>query len=212
MDYIKAGDRVFLTWLLGISAYLQIHGSRIGLPAEVLTALDALIGVFQEKLAVTEAGNAGSADVAARKTARRPLEQAIRALIRTHIRRNPAVTDEDLVNMKLSIWKTGKSLAPPPVKRPSWKALHKQYGELAIVTDAKPARTDRLEIWYVNVKDWDMAEKDYTKMSHMAESSTTHTILKLPQGETYFIALRWAAVRSKTAKGPWSSPRAETIS
>jgi hypothetical protein len=212
MDFIKAGDLVFLSWIVAFLAYLGINAVRFSIATTVTGVLETLTANFQEKMAVIGAGNPGHADFVAKDAARALVEKEVRAVIRTSIRRNDAVTDEDLANMKLPIWKTGKSRIAQPTKRPSWKALHKQYGELEIVANAKPAGVTRLEIWYANVKDWDMNEKDYTKMSHMVESSTIHTILKLTQGETYFIVLRWAAERSKTAKGPWSSPKAETIS
>jgi hypothetical protein len=212
MDFINAGDLAFLAWVVVFVDYVGTIAARIGIEATVLAALEALLGVFQGTMTVIGTGNAGHTDVVAKNEARAALVTAVRDLIKISIRNNPAVTGEDLAAMKLPIWKTGKSRIAPPTERPEWKALHKQYGELAIVTSIKPAGTTRLEIWYVNVKDWDMTEKDYTKMPHMVESSTTHTILKLTQGETYFIVLRWAVTRSKTEKGPWSSPKAETIS
>jgi hypothetical protein len=112
-DYIPSNDGQFLEWAKNLYAYSLAHFSGWSVPSPQLT-LETPLADFEAALAKLSDPNYGKVDMERKKDARKECEKAFRVYVQAYLARNPAVSDEDRVAMRIPVYKTTKSKRPLP--------------------------------------------------------------------------------------------------
>jgi hypothetical protein len=97
--FINLTDGELLLFVMTLSDFLENSGDRLNVPATAVSILDGHIVFFKEKyLAVSENGNSGPADTAAKDAARAALTAFLEEFVGSYIRHNKLWTPEELIN------------------------------------------------------------------------------------------------------------------
>jgi hypothetical protein len=139
-NYIPIIERELLLFAKNLYAYALAHFARWGVQGPQ-SVLEASIAVFETAFAAFQQPRHGTAeqmklDFRAMNEAKDVLNHALRTYVQDCVARNPAVTDEDKKQMRLSLRGTTPTHHPAPDLRPE--------------TEAKPAGTGAHRVTAVN--------------------------------------------------------------
>ncbi|MDR3309361.1 MAG: hypothetical protein LBS80_05350, partial [Tannerella sp.] len=150
-----------------------------------------------------------SGSVLSKNESRNIFEKALRPFLKAWVAYNTKVTDEDRINMGLTVHKSHHSLVPVPATPPSAIIFLPAAGIVQIHfrdqdsdSKAKPPGVHGCEIAWAAL---DSEPEDWTDLNH--SSFNTRTPINLvfsgrQRGKTLYFALRWENTRG--LKGPWS--------
>jgi hypothetical protein len=209
-DYLPKAYPLLLSWLANFMGYLVENLARFGIPDGKLEPLQTLVTQFRTAQAKTEHPNAGRADRLDRKEKAVTVSRAVRDFVNENLRYNRTVTDEDRVNLGLTV--------PDEIHTPSHEpdtmpvvvtidssvimriTLH--YRDSHRVSRGKPRGMHGVEIrWCIlAASPSTTAELIYSEFS--TRSSHTFVFEENMRGKTVWFRLRWENNRGQ--KGPWS--------
>jgi hypothetical protein len=188
----------------GGSGYERKHNTS-------LSVLNDLVTKYETKylIAIDPATRTQGA-IIAKNEAKDNLEKATRDFLEEHVIYNSAITDEERVNMGLSVHKQGRTPAPvatthpeADVKTPEPSILEFSVHDESGVNVKKPAGQKEFEIRY------GISDTPITNWKNLPEyelSSRLHFRLTFDnndRGRILYYALRWRNTRGQA--GPWSN-------
>ena len=116
-DYISTSDNGLLDFAKNISLYGSSKCSKWGVPNPESMITD-LLDDYEAKLNKSKQPNSGDLDKKAKNVAKEKLIKALRSYIQGFVARNPNVTDEDKLAMRLPVY----DKEPTPVGKPLGEA------------------------------------------------------------------------------------------
>jgi hypothetical protein len=119
-DFIPRSFAKLITWLTNFIAYLskQDVRTRLGLSADPVDTLKALIDAFVAACKAADAANAGSVDRLERREQAERVTKAVRHFVNVNLRYNEAMTDEDRKQLGLTIIDGKRTTGTDPVEYP----------------------------------------------------------------------------------------------
>jgi hypothetical protein len=209
-DYVPRADYAFSTWLHPLVKYLQTKYADWGVPAAEMDALQSMASAFEEALVTAkEPATRTVVTVGMKNTTRKAVEHKVRAVVRSYVSYNPAVTNEDREAMQLTVRKTTRTRTPvadrPPyimTEAAGPRRICFHFGGESHHSKAKPPGQHGAEIA------WVIADTKPVEVEALTNSSVyTHTPMILTfkeseRGKTLWHATRWENTRGE--RGPWS--------
>jgi len=117
-DYIVRNDSGLLDFAKNLSRYGSSNYSRWGITVNPESNISELLDDYELKLEKSILPNSGIIDKKAKNVAKEKLIKALRSYVQGFIARNPNVTDEDKLAMRLPVY----DREPTPVGKPLGEA------------------------------------------------------------------------------------------
>ena len=114
-DYIVRSDSGLLDFGKNLSLYGSTNYTKWGIAVNPESVITELLGDYEAKLAKSSLPNAGIIDKKAKNTAKEKLIKALRGYIQGFIARNPNVTDEDKLAMRLPVYDREPTVVGKPL-------------------------------------------------------------------------------------------------
>ncbi|MDR1216313.1 MAG: hypothetical protein LBK25_06500 [Treponema sp.] len=212
-DYMPFSDARILEWIKNLIAYLEANLARLGIDAATLTALKALLALFEAAYEKTGLPETSRLDTATKNAAKEELRSAIRDFVNSYIRYNKAVTDVDRMGMGLPIPDKKPTPTPPPTTAPLIELRLARIRQVIVAFKnegskkwGKPVGVHGAEIrWAVrdqrDVKDPPVEPTDLANSSFATKSPHTMEFSGAERGQTLDLCLRWE--NNVGDKGPW---------
>ncbi|MDR2361317.1 MAG: hypothetical protein LBD91_01145 [Prevotellaceae bacterium] len=207
-NFIPGSDALFDIWQSNLITKMTASATRFNIPAAVVT--DIVTKQVRWNTAYAAAKDPATRTkitVKEKQQARDDYEDSLRALTRSYLTYNPAVTDSDRENLELPIHKTTHTPAPvatePPWLKPNTSLLRHvsfDYGGSEL-SKTKPTGQHGLELI------WEIAKERPPHVRNLTHSVfDTHTPLVIEfdeedRGNTLWYTARWENTRGE--KGPW---------
>jgi hypothetical protein len=209
-NYLPQAYELLLNWLINFKNYLNVNRERFGIPEARLTALQALISLFQVAQAKAEQPNAGKADRLDRKEKAQAVSKAARGFVNTNLRYNEAVTNEDRVNLGLTVPDTHPTPVPTPDTMPVVDVIDSSvimrltlhFKDSHRTSRAKPFGAHGVEIRWGILDTTPTTTNELVHSEFSTRSSHTFIFDENQRGKTVWFRLRWENTRGE--KGPWS--------
>jgi len=209
-DFLPSADGKLRDWATIFFAYLIIRLGKFNVPQSDYTPVHDAFVDFEAKLARAEDPETHTPGaVLAKNQARKVFEKALRPFIKAWIAFNPSVTDEDRLNMGLTVHKDHSTPVPDPTTFPEAMVVLPAAGIVQIHfrdqdadSKAKPFGVHGCEVGWAVLE---TEPEDWDDLNH--SSFDTHTPINLTfsghdRGKNLYFALRWENTRG--VKGPWS--------
>ncbi|MDR1722602.1 MAG: hypothetical protein LBR84_01530 [Tannerella sp.] len=212
-DYIPHSYDGLAIWLNNFTAFVsdQANMTRLGIAADKINALLLSANQFIAANTAADEPNAGSADLLVRSEAASAATNAVRYFVNSQLRYNDAVTDQDRVNMGLTVPDHEPTPAPVPVtwpvttaKLPSEGIIEIHYVDSASPEGhrAKPAGVHGAEIRHAILTSPPTSDADLINSDFSTRSPHRFTYNLSQRGQTVYFRLRWENTRGQ--KGPWA--------
>jgi hypothetical protein len=211
-DFVPQANRLFLTWLKVLLAYLELKYAEWRIPRADIDEINLLMTKFEHTLSLTEdPATRTPVTVQENRDARKAVESKTRIVIKAYITYNPAVTNGDREAMGLPIHKTTRTRVPVIESTPKAEIKWPSEGVVEIIFSdsdilkgkAKPKGAQGVETCFAIL---DTPPADWTQLINSIFA--THNPIRLTfdgrdRGKTMYFALRWENTRGE--KGPWSA-------
>jgi hypothetical protein len=209
-NYLPQAYALLLEWLITFTNYLTVNLERFGIPEARLNALQTLMNLFHVAQAKAGLPNAGKADRLDRKEKAQAVSKAARSFVNANLRYNEAVTDEDRVNMGLTVPDTHPTPVPPPDTMPAVYVIDSSVIMRLKLHFKDSHRTSRAKPYGVRGVEilWSILAAPPTTMGELIHSEfstrSPYTFIfdENQRGKTVWFRLRWENTRGE--KGPWS--------
>ncbi|MDR1602988.1 MAG: hypothetical protein LBS42_11255 [Tannerella sp.] len=209
-DYLPKAYVALLNWLLNFVSYVAQNIQRFGIPTSKFETLQKEIGDFQSAQTKAEHPNAGKADRLEREELAKAVSKALRYFVNVNLRYNENVTDQDRVNMGLTVPDTTPTTPPAPSTQPVVTetdssiimriTLH--YKDSKSASKAKPYGIHGVEIRWAILDGPPVTTADLMNSEFSTRSFHTFVFEENQRGKTVWFRLRWENTRGE--KGPWS--------
>ena len=208
-DFVPRPDAQFDKWQKNLVVNLKDGASAWGIPSESLTGIETQQAEFESRYAAVEnPATRTHAAVVMKDESRKSFENLLRVTIKAHITYNPAVTDEDRVNMGLPIHKTTRTSVAVPTTYPEYTvetALRQiiiHFRDAGKDRKAKPTGVGGALIRW-EIRDTPPAKSaDLLNSALDTASPYTLTFTDAQRGSRVYFALAWQ--NTKGELGPWS--------
>ena len=208
-SFIPTGDAKFNDWQGNLFTKLQQNATKWGIPAARMAELEVLKTEFENRHAIAEdPATRTRAAIVMKNEARKAYEAAIRSLLKGYVTYNPAVTDEDRINMGLPIHKTSRTSVPVPATYPEYtvetslRQITIHFRDAGKDSKAKPAGVGGALIR------WDILDTPPTKaadlLNSVLDTASPYTLkfTENQRGNRVYFALAWQNTKGEV--GPWS--------
>ncbi len=211
-DYIPKTDAEFNIWQINLIDILSENATAWGIPAEVITSLNAAQARWTAAYdKASNKQNRTAADVITKNEAGDDFTKVIRDSVQQWLVRNPKVSDADRVRMDITVRSNSHAPVPAPESFPvgsvdfSVRLQHtiSFYDQASAHSNAKPEGVTGCEIY---LKADGEAPKSADEMHFQGTCSASPFVVKFDATKTGKIAwywLRW--VNRKGETGPWST-------
>jgi hypothetical protein len=190
--------------------YLVANLTRFGIPTSKVEPLQLEVEEFETAQTKAEHPNAGKADRLNRKEKASAVSKAVRAFVNANLRYNEAVTDEDRVNMGLTVPDTTSTPSHEPDTIPVVTRidpsiimrLSLHFKDSRSKSRAKPVNVHGTEICWAILDVPPVTTADLIYSAFSTRSPHTFVFEENQRGRTVWFRLRWENMRGQ--KGPWS--------
>ncbi|MDR2193388.1 MAG: hypothetical protein LBP19_02835 [Treponema sp.] len=121
-DYIPNTDEKFRDWSRNLYDYALAHYTGWSVPSPHIS-LEALLTAYESAFAAAQNPNRGKLDVLRKNETRNALKKAVRLYVKAYLINNPAVTDEDKVEMGLPLHDGISTPHPVPKIKPETEVI-----------------------------------------------------------------------------------------
>jgi hypothetical protein len=209
-NYLPKAYNLLLIWLTNFIVYLNANISRFGISSAKVSPLQTLINQFQTAKAKAELPNAGKADRLARRDRAEDVSKALRSFVNSNLRFNEAVTDEDRVQLGLTIPDDEPTAEGEPGTMPVVDLIDTaiilriilHYKDMYGKSRRKPAGVHGVEIVWAILDTPPTSTSDLIHSEFSTRSPHTFIFDENQRGKTVWFRLRWENNRGQ--KGPWS--------
>jgi hypothetical protein len=208
-DFIPAADAAFNTWQYQLADAIGDHATAWGIPATAVTQLQNQRGNWDGAYSwVTNPATKTKARILAKNEARKEYVAFLRALLKQYITYNPAVSDEDRVNMGLPIHDTKPTPVPPPSTRPEFefeiatRQIKIHFRDAGSESRAKPKGVAGAVIYYEIRETPPADQEDLRNSVFTGRTPYSLEFHESDRGKRVYFAIRWQ--NAKGDKGPWS--------
>ena len=208
-DFIPRADSSFNDWQKPLVVSLKTNATSWGIPTSTITAIETEQAEFENRYETAEnPATRTKAAVTTKTEARKKFEGTLRTTIKAYVTYNPAVTDEERINMGLPIHKTTRTAVAVPTTFPEYTvetALRQvtiRFRDAAAGSKAKPAGVNGALIR------WDILDTPPEKAIALLNSTLdtaspyTLTFTENQRGKRVYFALAWQNTKGEI--GPWS--------
>ena len=208
-NFVPAADSSFDEWQKPLVVNLKANAVQWGIPARSITDIEAEQAEFETRYAAAEnPATRTKAAVTTKTDARKKFESTLRTAIKAYITYNPAVTDEDRINMGLPVHKTTRTAVGVPTTYPectvetALRQIIIHFRDAGKDRKAKPAGVSGALIR------WDILDAPPTKSVELLNSALdtaspyTLRFTENQRGSRVYFALAWQ--NTKGELGPWS--------
>jgi hypothetical protein len=211
-DFLPSKDVIFNSWqdnllrILGETDFLE----KLDIPKRPYDNLMPLQAEWSSCYAATiNPKDRTSAQVTAKREARKKFEKALRIFIKAYLTYNPALSDDERAVMRLPVHKKLRTPVSIPQRYPFFKIDNSVIRRLRIYfyddgneRRLKPAGVHGAEIKW-NFSDVTVVNPDNLTNSGFATASPyTIEFAGEDRGRMVYIAMRWE--NSRGERGPWS--------
>ena len=208
-DFVPRSDVQFNEWQKNLVVNMKASAMPWGIPPGAINDIEAEQAEFETRYAVAEnPATRTRAAIVMKDEARKSFESLIRITVKAYITYNPAVTDEERINMGLRVHKTTRTAVGVPTTYPEYtvetalRQLSIHFRDAGKDSKAKPAGISGALIR------WDILNKPPTKSADLLNSAldtaSPYTIrfTENQRGSRVYFALAWQ--NTKGELGPWS--------
>jgi hypothetical protein len=209
-DYMPASEDGFNDFQETLLPYLMQHSQAWGLTEPQIVPLTIEQTTYRNAwIAARDPATRTPAAIKARQDAHKTYTKLLRNFVAAYLAHNPLVTDEDRINMGLTVHKTTHTPQPVPKTQPGVKITLVSPGR--VIVDffdaannhhAKARNTHGVEIGTTIRDTAPTTDDDFTKSVFDTHSPYTFDFDLSQRGKTLWIRLRWENNRGE--KGPWS--------
>jgi hypothetical protein len=208
-DYVPDNDGQFLEWAKNLYAYALAHFAAWNIRSPQ-SSLEMPLDDFEDALAGLSNPNYGKVDMERKRETRKVCEKAFRVYVQGYLARNPAVTDEDRVAMRITVYKPGKSKRPEPETVPELVVdtgiprRHKvYYRDRGSERRGRPAGVAGIEIRWAILDHYPVSvETELFKSSYDTASPWVNDFDEADRGKKVYYCGRWEAP-TEGVKGPF---------
>ena len=208
-DFIPRSDAQFNEWQSNLFAKLQQNATKWGIPAAQITELTSLKKEFEVRYAAAEnPATRTRAAVTMKNEARKAYESAIRSVLKAYVTYNPAVSDEDRINMGLPIHKTSRTSVAVPATYPEYTVETSLRQIIIHFRDAGKERKAKPTGVGGALIRWDILDTPPTKaidlLNSALDTASPYTLrfTENQRGSRVYFALAWQNTKGEV--GPWS--------
>jgi hypothetical protein len=209
-SYLPKAYASLLSWLENFMSYLVENLARFGIPASKVEPLQLKVEAFRTAQAKAEHPNAGKADRLERREKADAVSKTVRGFVNANLRYNENVTDEDRVNLGLTIPDTTSTSPHEPGTMPLVTQLNSSvimrislhYKDSMSLSRAKPAGVHGVEIRWSILDAPPVTTADLINSEFSTRTPHTFIFEENQRGKTVWFRLRWENTRGQ--KGPWS--------
>jgi hypothetical protein len=208
-NYIPAQDGKFNDWAKNVIAQLSGKADDWNIPAAEVGTLTANFTAWTAAWAAYQVPNHGKTDTLNKTGARKTLESAMRAFIKSFLLYNSAVTDADRQTLGIPIHDTTRTPATAPSTKPeaevkaAVREVFFHFRDANSEKRGKPAGTRCFEMRYQFAAAKPVSIDAFTKTATATKSPLTITVDEENRGGTLWYCMRWEGMKP-TLKGPWS--------
>ena len=208
-SFIPTSDAKFNDWQSNLLAKLQQGAKKWGIPTAQMTELENLKKEFE--IRYTAADNPATrtrAAVTMKNEARKAYESAIRSVLKAYVTYNPAVSDEDRINMGLPIHKTSRTSVAVPATYPEYTVETSLRQIIIHFRDAGKERKAKPTGVGGALIRWDILDTPPTKaidlLNSALDTASPYTLrfTENQRGSRVYFALAWQNTKGEV--GPWS--------
>ncbi|MDR0644366.1 MAG: hypothetical protein LBG05_05545 [Treponema sp.] len=207
-DYIPSSDRVFLTWVRNLIAYVIPRFAAWNIPSPQ-TVLSPLLTAFETAFEACQNPNRGKLDTQKKNGARKSLEKELRVYNKAYLLYNPLVSDEDRVAMGLPVYSSVRHPIQAPTTCPQLlpdtgtrRIIKVYYKDEESPHRGKPAGVKGIEVKWAKLAS---APRDISELTNSAFDTNPPLDLTFEEherGEKVFMCGRWE-IQREGEKGPW---------
>ncbi|MDR1680569.1 MAG: hypothetical protein LBS12_02135 [Prevotellaceae bacterium] len=207
-DFIPGSDMAFNAWQGNLVTKVKAAATRLGIPADVITALEVKQTRWETAFDTSENPSTHTpVAVKEKDEAREDYESSLRVFLKSYVTYNPKTKTTDREDMMLPIHKTTHTAAPVADKAPLIMA--KGDGPRRVRFDfftdeekkAKPEGQLGAEfVWVIAAA----KPEEIEDLTHSELDTSTPLVLtfrETERGKTLWFAARWLNTSGK--KGPW---------
>lgn len=223
-DYIPAGEKEFFDWQNNFATILAAGAATWNVPTATLTSLDSLRNDYENKYALANKGKKASRtplQIKQKKDATKLYEAAIRQVVKEFLAFNSLVSDDDRLNLGITVRDFIKTASTTPKTIPVLTVLPVNGSRLKITVKQQPdadgisrrgkpedAASFEVAIWI-----GDGAPKDGDKCTikhEYTKSPVTLSFSPEDSNKDATIFVRWIGYGKQ--QGSWSNGITEVIS
>ena len=208
-SFIPAGDAPFNEWQKNLVTYLKANAAAWGIPAAQIERIEAEQAEFESRYAVTEnPATRTKPAIVMKDGARKIFEGTSRTTLKAYVTYNPAVTDEDRINMGLPIHKTTRTAVSVPNTFPEYtvetslRRVTIHFRDAGSGKKAKPAGVNGAVIHWAILNEAPTDVKMLINSALDTASPYTLEFSEAQRGSRVYFCLVWQ--NTKGEKGPWS--------
>lgn len=208
-DFIPRSDAQFNEWQANLFSYLKKNATAWGIPNATLTDAQTRKTEFETRYAAADnPATRTRAAVVMKDDSRKAYEASIRPLLKAYVTYNPAVTDEDRVNMGLPIHKTSRTPVAAPVSFPectvetAQRRITIHFRDAGSGKKAKPAGVSGAVIRWAILNEAPDNVEPLTNSALDTASPYSIDFTEAQRGSRVYFCLAWQ--NTKGIMGPWS--------
>ncbi|MDR1223605.1 MAG: hypothetical protein LBL07_12120 [Tannerella sp.] len=210
-DYLPKAYALLLEWLITFLSYTKLNKVRFGVSDDDIDTFNAVVALYKAAQEAAILPNAGKADRVKRKELAKTVSLTARDFVNLRLRYNPAVTDEDRVNLGLTVPNPGPSPTPEIKTWPVVVLIDTSVimrislrfrDSDSVKSSAKPYGVHGGEIRWCILDHPPVTTEDLIHSEFSTRASRTFVFDENQRGKTVYFRLRWENMRGQ--KGPWS--------
>jgi hypothetical protein len=203
-------DEKFLEWAKTLYRCTEVRFKDWGVPSPQ-SVFGGLLSDYEAAFMVVQLPNRGRVDVLAKNEARSALQRAVRVYVRAYLINNPAVTDEERVEMRIPVHKTGRTQVPVPKTVPKLTVdtgtirLHKvYYRDFDSMRRGKPPHVFGIEIRHAMLDHYPSSVDELIHADFDTASPFERVFDEADRGKKVYYCGRWEAVGKKGLFGEFA--------
>jgi len=218
LGYMPRKDDDFFNFQGNLVNAVVANAVAWGIPAPSVTALTTRRGEYEPLyLKSQDKGNRTQGDVARHRQKRRIYQAEIEVFVNAYMRYNPAIPDDQMVQLKMPRRDMSPSPHPDITDVPFVKLAATSGGDIEVrvrvTEDTKMASmhpaANLIELRFVILEPGDIPpsdENDYTKKEVSSRAKFTLALGLKNTGKKFFGIFRWVNVRKPRTAGHWTEP------
>jgi hypothetical protein len=208
--YFPSKEANVIPWAKNFVIVLAANAARLGIAEALITALGALGLAFEQAYTRRMLPDSGKVSVEQKNLALKALKKGVQDMVNGHINHNPAVTQDDRVNLGLYVYKPGRNPTGKPETTVVMRVVTGLVRQLVVYfTDSatpdkrgKPYGVHNVEILCAVLPSPPKDIDELVRPASSTKSPLTLTFREEDRGKTVYLAGRWKGSREQ--EGPWS--------
>jgi hypothetical protein len=215
-DYIPASDAGFINWSANFETLIAANPTNYGLVAADATAITAADTTWQAAYTLATDPSTRTPATVADKDVQRANAEAVMRPYAMQVNANPAVTDQQRVDLGLTVRATSPTPASQPTDVPLPSLRSQQQAAMVFdvratatpTSRARPAGTDGLQAVMEKESSYGAGDWTFQEVAQFLDNPAQWDAPAGTTGESWRMRCRWfnkAKANGVSLTGPWSA-------